>query len=893
VTARGAISAIERSCRRHADLVAVESHDAPPLTFGELHTRARGLARELRAAGVGPNDLVALDLEKCREYLIGVLGVWYAGAGFLSLGSVLPEQRRQLMLSEAKPRVILDRERISAVSPANHVVARSSPDDLAYVIYTSGSSGRPKGVRVPERGLLALFETQSDVFRLGPGKRALFQLSTLFDASVSDMGTALVSGATLVIEDPAATRSIEGLVSALERRRITHADLPPSLLPLLDPAQLPACLETLVIGGEAAEPARVRAFARRVRVVNVYGPTEATVCSSLCVCDPENWDRALLGAPLPGVRYRVDDGELLIGGDCLALGYVARPELDAVHFVTKDGERWYRTGDRVRELPRGELEFLGRTDRQIKLHGVRIEPGEIEHALLRHPSVREAAVLLRARKLVGFVSLGSAATERELREHLARQLPAALVPSRIEIVERLPRTSSDKVDLGALSGTSELASIVQGLLGLSELDEKKSFSELGGDSFSALELTLLVEALGLPVSVERILSPTPLRELTTNSELPVSAGAVWLREAARLDEPLEPARGEPRFGPLFLTGATGSLGSRLLEDLAKDREVVCLVRARDAEHGRERVHRALLAQGLALADDRFRVMTGDLRERRFGLAERDWEDLAASVAGVVHAGAAVNVALPYAALERANVGGTKEAVRLVSEGAPKVLHHVSTLSVFVGTDRAKGRHFESDDLSLTREVYGGYAQSKWAAELVARQVERRVIYRLGLTLGGSPEDLFSRFVRGTSRMGAVPAAALDFAFDVTPLELAAATIAEIARGPAEGETFHVCGQTRSLAELAKLVGVEAVETDEWLARARSLATDRDVATAYLALCRVLPGTDAFARHRGADLFEATLASFDDSGLRKRSRIARPSIDLERYVRAALARGNPR
>jgi amino acid adenylation domain-containing protein/thioester reductase-like protein len=887
---------IERACERHADSVAVESHAAPNLRFAELDQRARGLARELRDLGVAANDLVALDLRKSSELIVGVVGVWYAGAAFLPLGPDLPEIRRRDMLAEAEPKVVLTEESIARVTPMTGWERREvAPGDLAYVIYTSGSSGRPKGVRIAHRGLAALLRTQTDVFRLGPGKRSLFVLSTSFDASISDIGTALVSGATLVIEDPAATRSVDGLLAVMESRAITNADLPPSLLPLLDPARVPACLETVVIGGEPADPACVRALARRLRVVNVYGPTEATVCTSLCVCDARTWDKPLLGKPVPGVKYRVIDGELVIFGDAVALGYLNRPVEDRERFVVVDGERGYRTGDRVRELPSGDLEFIGRTDRQVKLHGVRVELGEIESVLREHPLVRDAAVVVRAGVLVACVTLTANVTEADLREHLRWRLPPAFVPTVIEVRDGLPRTTSDKTDYRELSGRSELSRLVETLLGLPSVDESKSFVELGGDSFRALELCVRAEALGLPLAVERILSSVPLAELMDGRAIETESVA-WLSRSFRLDPELLQASlranespDAPDLGrPLLLTGATGGLGVRVLDFLARtNRDLVCLVRARDEAHGRERVERSLAERGLAIAKDRVRIVAGDLRKFRFGLEEREWRSLAESVSTIVHAGALVNVVLPYSALARTNVVGTVEAVRLATFGIPKTLHHVSTLSVFVSTDRAEGRHLEVDDVQATREVYGGYAQSKWVAENVARIVRRRAIHRLGLVVGGGGHDLLSRFLRGTAKIGSIPRSALGLSFDVTPVEYAAAVLSEQSALPVRDTTLHVCGESRSVEELNRVLGMPLTEIDVWLERARKLATDRDVALAYLALCRVLPDVAAFARHRGADLFEATRASFDRTRLDARTRVPRPEIDLERYVRTAL------
>ncbi|MBI3724485.1 AMP-binding protein [bacterium] len=216
------------------------------------------------------------------------------------------------MLEEARVRHVLTREdvveaRAAPLAPPSPAPVELSPESPAYLIYTSGTTGVPKGVLVPHRGLHPLLAAQVDAFRLSSGSRALFFLSTAFDASISDIGTALLAGATLVIEPADALRST-GIVETIARREITHADLPPALLRVIDPEHLPRTLETVVVGGEASPPETLRRFARHVRVVSVYGPTEATICSSLCAVDEESWSRPLLGRPLPGVVFRVLTG---------------------------------------------------------------------------------------------------------------------------------------------------------------------------------------------------------------------------------------------------------------------------------------------------------------------------------------------------------------------------------------------------------------------------------------------------------------------------------------------------------------------------------------------------------------------------------------------------------
>jgi acyl-CoA synthetase (AMP-forming)/AMP-acid ligase II len=237
----------------------------------------------------------------------------------------------------------------------------------------------------------------------------------------------------------------------LARRDITHVDLPPALLAYLPPDDPPPGVRVVVLGGEPCPVEPLRALARRVKVVVVYGPTEATVCSSLAVVDPERWSRPLIGDPLPGVSYRVIDGELWIGGDCLALGYAGAGGATARAFVEVDGRRMYRTGDRVEPCD-GGLAFVGRIDRQHKIAGIRVELGEIEAVLRRAPGIREAAVTVavpghcgRAR-LIAYVD--GDLEPGAVRAWMRREAPAWMVPSRV-IIGALPHTPTGKIDHGA------------------------------------------------------------------------------------------------------------------------------------------------------------------------------------------------------------------------------------------------------------------------------------------------------------------------------------------------------------------------------------------------------------------------------------------------------------
>ena len=386
----------------HPEQLAILDHGRPALTYGELLSQAAGFAAWLGERGVGPDDVVGIALGRRPEHVVALLGTWMARAVTLPLAADAPAARRAGVLQEARPALVL-----TAPPPAREGAPPArwpSPGERAYIIYTSGSSGAPKGVEVNHAGLTPMLEAQIAAFGLRPGARGLCALSLTFDASLSDIGCALLSGATLCLEAPASLGP--GLMATLADRGITHMDVPPALLPVLDPEALPGCVETIIIGGEPCDPAVVRRWARRATVINVYGPTEATVCTHLTRCDPGTWRRPWIGAPLPGVRASVHDptgrplppgepGELWLGGACLARGYIGRPDLEAARFVERGGARSYRTGDRVVEDAEGRLEFLGRVDRQLKLRGHLIAPEEIEAALITTPGVARAAALAR------------------------------------------------------------------------------------------------------------------------------------------------------------------------------------------------------------------------------------------------------------------------------------------------------------------------------------------------------------------------------------------------------------------------------------------------------------------------------------------------------------------
>jgi amino acid adenylation domain-containing protein len=526
----------ERFARRaalHPERPAVVCGDLR-LTYGELADRAARLAGHLRSLGVGPEVRVALRVERSVEMVIGLLAVLGAGGAYVPLDPKLPEERLAHLFERSGAAVLLTRERIASAPEAPGAFSRvepenpENPENAAYVIFTSGSTGEPKGVVVEHRQLRHYVRAVEDRLRLPDG--ASFAMVSTFAADLGNTALfpALCGGGCLELVPPGASLDPEAFADWAEGRRIDALKIVPSHLAALLQGSRPESVlprELLVLGGEAAPPeliARVAELAPRCRILNHYGPTEATVGAATWSVSPGP-RQPPLGRPLAGVRAHVLDrrmhpvpagvaGELCLAGAGLARGYLGRPDLTAERFVpdpfgslSGPGGRLYRTGDLARRLPEGALDFLGRVDHQIKVRGFRVEPGEIEAALGRHPEVRECAVGVR-RGPTGDVLVAYVVGPQDpgtLRSWLARSLPGWMVPASWVVLDALPLNSNGKLDREALSRIAistnreemgadfvpprteterEVAAIWAEVLGLTRVGIHDNFFDLGGHS---------------------------------------------------------------------------------------------------------------------------------------------------------------------------------------------------------------------------------------------------------------------------------------------------------------------------------------------------------------------------------------------------------------------------
>ncbi|KAF1011998.1 MAG: Tyrocidine synthase 3 [Pseudomonas fluorescens] len=573
-----AVPALFEAHARHTPQAVAVQTDDEQLTYRQLNERANQLAYHLRERGVQPDSRVALCVERGLDLVVGLLAILKAGGAYVPLDPGYPRERLAYMLQDSQPVALLvhaaTRDLPGEVSipvidfdcnvwqqapDGNPKVPGLTAANLAYVMYTSGSTGMPKGVMVEHRGLSNLMHWGSQLCPNAEGGALLQRAPFSFDGSVWELFWPLTNGMRLVLARPDGHREPAYLARVIREQRINVIKFVPAMLQqFLDLEESALCTsltDVLCGGGELTEALAVGVQQRlpHVRLHNVYGPTEATVDSSAWTLEP--------GAPVPKVQlpigrainntrlYVLDEhdapvplgvsGQLHIGGVGVARGYLGLSQLTAERFIDSPfvaGDRLYRTGDLVRYLPDGSLEFLGRNDFQIKLRGLRLEPGEIESRLAAHPAVHEVAVLIRDERLVAYFTLRDTAPGLEaLRAHMLQQLPEYMVPAAFVHLERLPLNPAGKLDRKALPAPGlesvisrdyaapqgEVEALMAGIwaevLKVERVGRHDHFFELGGHSLLAVNLVARLRKAGLDVDARTLFSQPTLAELASKA----------------------------------------------------------------------------------------------------------------------------------------------------------------------------------------------------------------------------------------------------------------------------------------------------------------------------------------------------------------------------------------
>lgn len=901
---------LRSTLRLHGDRIALSSGNRS-LTYRELDLVSNRLARMLLQRGLQKGQFVALFMERSLDAVIAMLAILKAGGAYIPLDPEHPEDRNAYIIADTRTGIVLTKERYAPqleallaaakreasilcldreldgddreLEPANRV----SGDDVAYIIYTSGTTGRPKGVMIPHAGVLNL--AMATVEQLGlREKDIILQYSTFsFDASVYDIFSSICCGARLHLLSNEQRYSVEAFTAAIEEQGATRIGILPTVFFNQLSAHLNAeqalkygSIRSFVIGGEALPGESVRSLQRKLPhlpvIVNAYGPTEVTVATTTHLMDspvPDHLNTISIGKPLANYEVLIVNellqpcpvnvaGELLIHSVGLAKGYLNQPEKTEEAFIPDpvnpgSGKRYYRSGDLVRLLRDGGIEYVGRKDLQVKIRGYRIEIGEIEENLVKHGDLKDAAVIVKEdeageKLLVAFYTSknGAPVEKTELVAYMKSKVPAYMVPSQFVFLEAMPVSPTGKIDrrkLGlyelpeeeAYGGAdaappenelqAEIAAAWAKALRLRSVGIHDDFFEIGGHSLKILETLVLLKPRFPQLKINDFFAyPTVARLAERVAELaqaPSGKGSaapgltgetVDLAETPRQFGRGSLTGGKPKPGRqehILLTGATGYLGSSLLDELLRTSQatVYCLIRPMQGQDAYERLQRVMEgyfgSEVVQRMEGRVVAVQGDLEQPDLGLVGPVRDLLLAKIDAILHCGAEVKHFGEAEYFHRVNVESTERLLDL-ARGRNVRFHYVSTLGI--PEDLAMGGQWETfaseggyQDPSL--DTGNVYTNSKLAAERrVIRACEEEgvpaTVYRVGNLSCHSEtgafqrnidNNAFYRMLKAMLLLGKAPS--VSWQVDLTPVNFASGAIAALAlQDRTAGRLFHIC-----------------------------------------------------------------------------------------------------
>lgn len=853
---------IERKMKMGPDRPAVIFH-GKTITRQQLYMRACGLAATLKEAGVRPGMCVGFGFRRSPDMIAAMLAILKNGCAYMPMLSSFPEERLNYMLDTAGAEFVLcDREtadRFSGMVKCTMITAidrmetefENVPvhdDDLVNVMFTSGSTGEPKGVMLCHRAVSSLFVTVRELLERAGGP-ILCTTNVVFDSFIGESIFPLAMGKTIILTDEEEMMLPWRLAEIIEQSSAEIFQVTPARLQMCLGneafCRAAAGLKLVMLGGEVLTGQLVHRLreATDAVIVNMYGPTEATVYMTLI--DVEDGDHITIGRPVYNGRIYVLDeqrkpvpptacGELYMAGECLAKGYISRPGLTEKMFVPDPyfpGQKMYKSGDMGRLRLDGSYDFLGRRDTQVKLNGQRVELEEITGAIIETGLAGQAAVIANRRE-DGSMELwafyvtdgGDSVSQEQIRQMLKKKLPSYMIPSRFYQIPEMPLTASSKTDTSRLrelaeaqettakeaeengDGTEYVLRIWRNILGRKDLEKEVSFFEQGGTSLAALSVLSLYYNDGKEMSLAQFYEhPTAAEQAgllgTETKAAATETGTAVTETKADVTEKRDTGK------HILITGATGFFGVHLLKELLENgrKRIFCLLK-----DGDERRLNDTLAwyfgNGFAMsAKGRITVIRGDIRSEYFGMEQREYTGLAEKIGEVYHCAADVR---HYAAEEKeylnTNVGGTVNALKFAGDAGAE-FYHMSTCSVSGEHLRAADSPcpFTEQDFDIGQDWEKNiYVKSKFLAEKEVFDAVRRgipaKIFRLGRLVGRASDGVFQRnpdnnafylLMRAFAAVGCMPEMMKDIPVDLTPVDYAAKAVAALTG--AEGSVFHI------------------------------------------------------------------------------------------------------
>ncbi|WP_077413332.1 non-ribosomal peptide synthetase [Chryseobacterium sp. JV274] len=810
----------------HPDKTAVVYQDQE-ITYRDLDEKSNQIANLLLSHGIKEGKYVPVWLDRSLEWVVAVLGVIKTGAAYVPIDPAYPAKRVEFILSDTAADIIITNQNLenllsetertkvfdlSSMENLNHLPSEYPEiiihqNSLAYTIYTSGSTGKPKGVMVSHQAIQHLVTWHNHHFHVDHSSKLTLVAGLAFDISVWETWSALTSGATLFIADNEDRTDTHALVDYYRRNQITHGFVPSVLAPGVvnySRNYNDLKLKYLFTGGEKLKPVLTTELS--YELIDYYGPTECTVFATFKkVKDINGKYISSIGKPIANAKaYILGEnrellpvgavGELCIGGNILADGYLNNKELTDSKFIPNpfnEKEKLYRTGDLAKWKPDGNIEFLGRIDNQVKIRGFRVELGEIERTLVQQKDIREAVVISKdtegsTKYLIAFIVLKPDAAKdvSSVRNTLKEELPGYMIPAQIIFIDKIPLTANGKTDAQALKDladkeakelisfeppTNETERIVVDIwssaLERPVINITDNFFDIGGNSLLVATVAVALQRkLDIKVYLRDIYQFPVLQEL---SEVLIARSKAT-REAVPMEdvEPYVELQKDVYLAPgtvfaggfdpkqvenpttIFLTGVTGFVGIHLLQELldTTNADIYCLVRAQDQFHAMEKIERCFKQYKIPQKEEqksRIIPVLGDLALPALGLSEEIFSKLAKQTDLIYHSGSSVNFIEPYSYMKAPNVEGLREIIKLAGAERTKCLALLSTISVYSWGHVFTGKTvmLESDDIeqnlmSVSKDI--GYVRSKWVMEAVADLAAKEglplITYRLGYAM---------------------------------------------------------------------------------------------------------------------------------------------------------------
>ena len=867
-------------------------------TYAELSKESDAISRAIQAIGVARNDLVAILMEPSYDHICTTLGILKSGAGFLPISTDLPEESIVAILSDATPRLLLTDQKQFARIPSNANITKimltdmvdplmwgewtessvipTQQTDVAFATYTSGTTGEPKGVLQTQLAMVTSYESRHKFQPYQQGERVACNIFFMWEFL-----RPLLQGATCYVIPDLVIYTPRKLADFLAINQITEVLITPSVLQaLVSSSKGPVLkerlrlLRTIWLNGEVVTHELVlRArghLPETVRILNTY---------SICEChDVANYDTTWLppdttgpipvGYPTDGVKVMVmpigtktavpqGSGELYIGGNGLANGYLGRPDLTLEKFIQIGTSRFYATGD-LAEIQEDNLILIhGRCDAMVKIRGYSVSLGAIEQALRTHCNASEAVVLANgdhlAQHLTAYLVRGENSSwgddtlgsyNQDLRAQLLDHLPAHMIPTKFIELEAIPiNLVTGKADHKALaamdipqphdshlidSASDSFESILWKLwcrsleVDHTAINEDANFFDLGGHSLSAVTLTLDIEDfLGTELEGTEVYEYPIFRDFLSylsqdkdDTKDDHSSLRFWDDAAVPLSDFLHlkqneagvPPAGLHRNPAILITGATGFLGSFLLDSVVRnfdqDTKIYCLIRKTDQMATQDRLRNTALNLSittLPMTGDRVIALEGDIEKPCLGLKEDIYEKLSEEVTSVFHCAANVNLQYGYPELRNSIVIGTREILKFATHRNGKSVHYISSNAVFPAIP---GRLYsdDTDITSMASAIHGGYSQAKWVADRLAQRARESAvpvnIYRPGnigphtYTGAFNRKDLQTMVLKACMVVQAAPLET-DWQFEMTPVDLVVETIVQAALSESLGRNYNI------------------------------------------------------------------------------------------------------